>query len=46
MSKLRITLDVLYDMPDGLTLEDTDEAHYFRFKEIPGKQFFWGQIFN
>ena len=42
MSKLRITLDVLYDMPQGLKLEDTDEAHYFHFKEIPWKQLLWG----
>jgi hypothetical protein len=42
MAKLRITLDVLHDMPEGLSLEDTDEGHYFRFNEIPAKKFLWG----
>jgi hypothetical protein len=39
MSKLRLSLDVLVDIPDGFELKKDDEGQYFQLSNFPNKRF-------
>ena len=39
MSKLRIILDVLVDIPDGFELKKDDEGQYFQLSNFQNKRF-------
>jgi hypothetical protein len=44
MAKLRIVHDVLYDLPEGLEIKQTEEGKVFLHRDYPGQEFLLDHI--